>query len=83
MLKWYSSGPITPAEQNKQHIWAQLFKTNNVVSKRFVKISNMNMTNTLLFFVDKMYDYYTEFKVFVSQLYRSASKIILSLNVEK
>ena len=83
MLKWYSSGPITPAEQKKKHIWAQLFKSNNVVSKRFVKISNMNMTNTLLFFVDKMYNCYTEFKVFVSQLYRSASKIILSINVEK
>ena len=35
-------------------IWAQLFKTNDVVSKRFVKISNINITNTLLFFVEKM-----------------------------
>ena len=34
--------------------WAQLFKTNDVVSKRFVKISNINITNTLLFFVEKM-----------------------------
>ena len=33
--------------------WAQLFKTNDVVSKRFVKISNINITNTLLFFVEK------------------------------
>ena len=33
---------------------AQLFKTNDVVSKRFVKISNINITNTLLFFVEKM-----------------------------
>ena len=33
---------------------AQLFKTNDVVSQRFVKISNINITNTLLFFVEKM-----------------------------
>ena len=28
-------------------IWAQLFKINDVVSERLVKISNMNITNTL------------------------------------
>ena len=33
---------------------AQLFKTNDVVSQRFIKISNINITNTLLFFVEKM-----------------------------
>ena len=33
---------------------AQLFKTNDVVSNSFVKISNVNITNTLLFFVEKM-----------------------------
>ena len=31
-------------------IRAQLFKTKDVVSKHFVKISNINITNTLLFF---------------------------------
>ena len=30
-----------------------MFKTNDVVSYRFVKISNINITNTLLFFVEK------------------------------
>ena len=35
-------------------IWAQLFKINDIVSSRFIKISKMNITNTLLFFVDKM-----------------------------
>ena len=35
--------------------WGQLFKTNDVVSKRFVKISNINITNTLLFFVEKIF----------------------------
>ena len=34
--------------------WGQLFEINDIiVSKRFVQISNMNITNTLLFFVDK------------------------------
>ena len=32
---------------------AQLFKTKYVVSSCFVKISNINITNTLLFFVEK------------------------------
>ena len=39
---------------HKKDAWAQLFKTNDIVSKRFVKISNINITNTLLFFVEKM-----------------------------
>ena len=30
-----------------------LFKINDVVSKQFIKISNGNITNTLLFFVEK------------------------------
>ena len=31
-----------------------LFKINDVASKQFIKISNGNITNTLLFFVEKM-----------------------------
>ena len=34
--------------------WAQLFKTNDVVSKRFVKISNISISNMAIFFVEKM-----------------------------
>ena len=30
--------------------WCQLFKINDVVSSRFVTISNGNITNTLLFY---------------------------------
>ena len=33
---------------------AQLCKTNDVVSKRFVKISNVNILNLPIFFVEKM-----------------------------
>ena len=38
----------------KQYLFsrAQLFKTNDVIS--FVKILNINISNTLLFFVEKM-----------------------------
>ena len=32
----------------------ELFKINDLVSQRFIKISNMNITNTVLFFVEKM-----------------------------
>ena len=32
--------------------WGRLFEINDVVSKRFVKISNMNIANPLLFFVE-------------------------------
>ena len=31
-------------------IWARLFITDDTVSKRFVKISNVNISNTLIFF---------------------------------
>ena len=31
--------------------WGQLFEINNIVSQCFVKILNVNITNTLLFFV--------------------------------
>ena len=34
--------------------WAQLFKSNDVVSYRFVKISNFNISNMPIFFVEKM-----------------------------
>ena len=34
--------------------WAQLFKTNEVVCKRFVKISNVNILNLPIFFVEKV-----------------------------
>ena len=36
------------------YLWAQLFKTNDVVSKRFVKISNVNILNLPIFFAEKM-----------------------------
>ena len=32
--------------------WARLFKTNDVVSKRDVKISNINNSNMPIFFVE-------------------------------
>ena len=35
-------------------IRAQLFKIKYIISKGFVKISNMDITNALLLFVDKM-----------------------------
>ena len=34
--------------------WARLFKTNDVVSLRIFKISNINVSNKLIFFVEKM-----------------------------
>ena len=34
-------------------LWARLFKTNDVVSQRFVKISNVNISNMLLFLLKK------------------------------
>ena len=40
---------------NHADIWAQLFKTNDVVSY-FVKISNFNMSNTPIFFVKKVWE---------------------------
>ena len=33
---------------------ARLFKTNDVVSQRFVKISNVNISDMPIFFVEKM-----------------------------
>ena len=36
--------------------WARLFKTNDVVSWRFVKISYVNIWNTPLFFIEKMWE---------------------------
>ena len=41
-------------QYNKLPNWAQLFKTNDVVSKQFVKISNTNISNMPIFFVEKM-----------------------------
>ena len=35
-------------------IRAWLFKTNDIVSKRVVKISNLNISNKPIFFVEKM-----------------------------
>ena len=34
--------------------WVQLFETNDVASKRDVKISNGNISNMPIFFVEKM-----------------------------
>ena len=36
-----------------QQTWGRLFEINDVVSLRFVKISNVNIANPLLFFVEK------------------------------
>ena len=47
------------ATQDKLHnlnIWGQLFKTNDVFSKRYVKISNVNNWNMPIFFVEKMWE---------------------------
>ena len=33
--------------------WARLFKTNDVLSERFVKFSEVNFTNMPIFFVEK------------------------------
>ena len=35
-------------------LWAHLFKTNDFVRLRFVKISNIIMSNMPIFFVDKI-----------------------------
>ena len=35
-------------------IWARLFKTKDVVSERFVKISNVSISYMPIFFVEKM-----------------------------
>ena len=35
---------------------ARLFKTNDIVSLRFVKISNVNILNMTTFFVEKMWE---------------------------
>ena len=35
-------------------LWAWLFKTNDVVSLKDVKISNVNILNLPIFFVEKM-----------------------------
>ena len=37
-------------------VWAPLFKTNNVVSWRFIKFSEVNFSNMPLFFVEKMWE---------------------------
>ena len=34
--------------------WAWLFKTNDIVSEHFVKISNVNISNIPIFFVEKI-----------------------------
>ena len=39
--------------QNR-NTWARLFKTNDVLSERFVKILNVNISNKPIFFVEKM-----------------------------
>ena len=46
----FKDGKIKP----KIISWAWLFKTNDVVSEGFVKISNVNISNMPIFFVEKM-----------------------------
>ena len=45
MIQWF-----TIVENN----WVRLFKTNDNNSKRFVKISNVNISNKPIFLVEKM-----------------------------
>ena len=47
---YYSLTGSSPQKFNR----ARLFKTNEFVSKCFVKISNINVSNTPIFFVEKM-----------------------------
>ena len=42
-LHWKSTQQTTPICQSMVAVWARLFKTNDVVSKCFVKISNSNI----------------------------------------
>ena len=37
-----------------KQFWARLYKTNDIVSKRDVKISNVNISNMPIFFVEKL-----------------------------
>ena len=58
----YTHNDVTKADhlqlflerRNSKQNRAWLFKTNNVVSLRFVKISNVNISNMPIFFVKKM-----------------------------
>ena len=45
---------LIPFTVSLLQFWAWLFKTNDVVSLRFVKISNINISNIPIFFVEKM-----------------------------
>ena len=36
--------------------WVRLFKTNNVISQRDVKLSNVNISNMPIIFVEKMWE---------------------------
>ena len=40
--------------KNSSKTWARLFRTNDVVSYRVVKISNVNISKKPIFFVEKM-----------------------------
>ena len=40
--------------KNSRKTWARLFKTNDAISKRDIKISNVNISNIPIFFVEKM-----------------------------
>ena len=51
-------------EIDKVHYRARLFKTNDVVSQRFVKISNVNISNMPIFFVEKMREAFAVQKLF-------------------
>ena len=52
---WWSGSAVSPKVSNGiRHIRARLNKTNDVVSKRFVKISIVNISYMLIFFAEKM-----------------------------
>ena len=45
---------LAELQPNTIKVRARLFKANEVVSYRFVKISNINISNMPIFFVEKM-----------------------------
>ena len=65
------------------NIWARLFKTNDVVSKRDVKISNVDISNMPIFFMKKMWEAFAlqRFYYFFFQKKKSLYLVIKSKNL--
>ena len=53
-LEAISIDDLSPTDVGRENAWAQLFKTNDIVSQGDVKISNVNISNMPIFFVEKM-----------------------------